>query len=145
MAHTRRSGQRPRAASIVARYRRGVVREIVDHQHAAEFSLHIHSTLHAAKCFQSLGDLSGSDVPSLGDHHGRQRVQNVMPTSSGQRELAKINAAMRDAKSNGFFVDRQVAGDPIVALGKAVGLDLAEALFRPRGATRGLNRWCRPR
>ena len=84
-------------------YRRGMVREIVDHQNAAEFSFHIHSPLHAAKSLQSLARTLGAMSLSLRDHHRRQRVQHVVATGSGQREFAKRCAVMSDAKANAFL------------------------------------------
>src|SRR5258708_18323370 len=107
-----------------------MMREIVDHQYSSDFAPHIHSTLHAAKRRERLGNLRGWDAASLRNDDRRHRIQDVMPARGGQRKFSKQLSMMRDHKPHDFAIDREVTGHPIVPSAQPVRFNRAKSLFR---------------
>src|SRR5260370_18519840 len=102
-----------------------MMREIVDHQYSSDLAPHIHSTLHAAKRRERLGNLRGRDAASLRNDERRHRVQDVMPARDRQRKFSKQLSMMPDAIPLDFTIDDEITLHPIVHSPETARLYLA--------------------
>src|SRR5262249_1271765 len=67
-----------------------------------------------------------ADAPALSDDDGGERVQNVVATRSGERELSEQLALPGDAELHVVARESRLAGNPVVFRSKAVGDDRAK-------------------
>ena len=96
-----------------------MVREIVHHQNPCVLALHIHSTLHAAKCFQRLVDLDGVDASSLRNDNGGHGVLHIMLARHRQAQfvqacLTALAAVGEIDNATGVAVDTPISAEPRV-------------------------------
>src|ERR1700722_19777116 len=103
--------------------------KIVDQQNTAKFALYVYTSLHAAKGFQGFTNGVGSDSSTLRDNNGCERVQDVVPAGGRENKFAKALAMMRYDKAHAVFFNRDVARNPIIAVGESVSLHLAQSFL----------------
>src|SRR5216684_9409356 len=113
-----------------------MMRKIVNHQYSPDFPLHVHSTLHAAKRRERLGNHLGADPAAICNRHRCHRVHRVVPPRRHQRKFPERFCTVSDTKSHLVAFHRKVARNPIVRGIKSVRLDRTQR-FLSRMPQRG--------
>ena len=104
-----------------------MVREIVDHQHAARFAFHFEAPQNIPESRESFFERFALDAAPQRDGRRSESVQNIVPPGERRTNAGHFPAAARDAKFRGAVDEFDVAGGPIGFRGETVRFNSAKS------------------
>src|SRR5262249_46807177 len=105
-----------------------MVGEVIYDEDAVVLAFNVQAAANGAEGRERLLERRRADAPALRDDDGGERVQNVVATLSGERELSEQLALAGDAELHVVARESRLAGNPVVFRRKAVGDDRAKRL-----------------
>ena len=108
--------------------RGGMMREILDDEHAIGFAFNLHATADALKGSKGPFDGLAFDAAAVGERYRRQGVEHVMPASDRHSDASDFSALVNNTEFGGCVVPLNIPGAPVAICGQAEGFHGAKRL-----------------